>query len=145
MKGTRSAEAGSALIEFAGSLILLAVMFSGIFEIGYSFYTYGELVSAVRPFIGAYTPLYSVGQNRETVSPYLGRTLQLAGYEGELQFGLREEPQRRMTLEQFASRWSAADQGVAFFDPQLWDSWRRRGFPGRVIAADNYTVAVSRL
>jgi hypothetical protein len=50
-----------------------------------------------------------------------------------------------MTLEQFASRWSAADQGVAFFDPQLWDSWRRRGFPGRVIAADNYTVAVSRL
>ena len=48
MKGTRSAEAGSALIEFAGSLILLAVMFSGIFEIGYSFYTYGELVSAVR-------------------------------------------------------------------------------------------------
>jgi 4-amino-4-deoxy-L-arabinose transferase-like glycosyltransferase len=104
-----------------------------------------ELVSAVRPFIGAYTPLYSVGQYRETVSPYLGRTLQLAGYEGELQFGLREEPQRRMTLEQFASRWSAADQGVAFFDPQLWDSWRRRGFPGRVIAADNYTVAVSRL
>jgi 4-amino-4-deoxy-L-arabinose transferase-like glycosyltransferase len=104
-----------------------------------------ELVSAVRPFIGAYTPLYSVGQYRETVSPYLGRTLQLAGYEGELQFGLREEPQRRMTLEQFAARWSAADQGVAFFDPQLWDSWRRRGFPGRVIAADNYTVAVSRL
>jgi 4-amino-4-deoxy-L-arabinose transferase-like glycosyltransferase len=104
-----------------------------------------ELVSVVRPFIGAYTPLYSVGQYRETVSPYLGRTLQLAGYEGELQFGLREEPQRRMTLEQFAARWSAADQGVAFFDPQLWDSWRRRGFPGRVIAADNYTVAVSRL
>ena len=41
-------EAGSALIEFAGSLILLSVMFAGIFEIGYSFYTYGELVSAVR-------------------------------------------------------------------------------------------------
>jgi hypothetical protein len=35
-------------MEFAGSLILLAVMFSGIFEIGYSFYTYGTLVTAVR-------------------------------------------------------------------------------------------------
>jgi hypothetical protein len=34
---------------------------------------------------------------------------------------------------------------VAFFDPGVWDSWRRAGFPGRVIAADNYTVAVSRL
>jgi Flp pilus assembly protein TadG len=45
---TKSSEAGNALIEFAGSLILLAVMFAGIFEIGYSFYTYGELVTAVR-------------------------------------------------------------------------------------------------
>jgi Flp pilus assembly protein TadG len=39
---------GSALIEFAGSLILLTVMFAGIFELGYSFYTYGQLISAVR-------------------------------------------------------------------------------------------------
>jgi len=44
----RRGQAGSALIEFAGSLMLLAVMFTGIFEIGYSFYTYGELVTAVR-------------------------------------------------------------------------------------------------
>jgi Flp pilus assembly protein TadG len=44
----RRGQAGSALIEFAGSLMLLAVMFAGIFEIGYSFYTYGELVTAVR-------------------------------------------------------------------------------------------------
>jgi hypothetical protein len=44
----RGNQGGSALIEFAGSLILLAVMFAGIFEIGYSFYAYGELVTAVR-------------------------------------------------------------------------------------------------
>ena len=103
-----------------------------------------DLVNAVRPFVGAHTPLYSVGQYRETVSPYLGRTLQLAGYEGELRFGLDQEPQRRMSLAQFAQRWSAESSGVAFFDPGVWDSWRRRGLPGRVIAADNYTVAVSR-
>jgi len=104
-----------------------------------------DLVRAVRPFIGVHTPLYSVGQYRETVSPYLGRTLQLAGYEGELRFGLDEEPQRRMSVEQFAARWSAGGAGVAFFDPGVWDSWRRRGLPGRVLAADNYTVAVGRL
>ncbi len=44
----RRGQAGSALIEFAGSLILLTVMFAGIFELGYSFYTYGQLVSAIR-------------------------------------------------------------------------------------------------
>jgi len=104
-----------------------------------------DLVRAVRPFVNAQTPLYSVGQFRETVSPYLGRTLQLAGYEGELHFGQNEEPERRMTIEQFAARWSAGGEAVAFFDPGVWDAWRRRGLPGRVIAADNFTVAVSRL
>jgi 4-amino-4-deoxy-L-arabinose transferase-like glycosyltransferase len=104
-----------------------------------------DLAAAVRPLIHADTPLYSVGQYRETLAPYLGRTLQLAGYEGELQFGLSEEPQRRMSTEQFAARWSVGGDAVAFFDPGVWDQWRRRGLPGRVIAADNYTVAVSRL
>ena len=104
-----------------------------------------ELVQAARPFISAQTPLYSVGQYRETVAPYLGRTLQLVGYEGELQFGLNEEPERRMSREDFAARWSAGGDAVAFFDPGVWDAWRRRGLPGRVIAADHYTVVVSRL
>jgi hypothetical protein len=44
----RRSQAGSALIEFSGSLILLAIMFAGIFELGYSFYAYGTLVTAVR-------------------------------------------------------------------------------------------------
>jgi 4-amino-4-deoxy-L-arabinose transferase-like glycosyltransferase len=104
-----------------------------------------DLVSAVRPLISAHTPLYSVGQYRETISPYLGRTLQLAGYEGELEFGLSEEPQKRMSVEEFAARWSAGGEAVAFFEPDVWDTWRRRGLPGRVIAADYHTVAVSRL
>jgi 4-amino-4-deoxy-L-arabinose transferase-like glycosyltransferase len=104
-----------------------------------------ELVRTVRPFLGPQMPLYSVGQYRETLAPYLGRTLELAGYEGELQFGLDEEPARRMSIEQFAARWSAGGAAVAFFDPGVWDAWRRRGLPGRVLAADNYTVAVSRL
>jgi 4-amino-4-deoxy-L-arabinose transferase-like glycosyltransferase len=103
-----------------------------------------ELVAATRPFIRAGTPLYSVGQYRETISPYLERTLQLVDYEGELQFGLSEEPAARMSLEAFAARWSAGGAAVAFFDPGIWDSWRRRGLPGHVLAADTYTIAVSR-
>jgi 4-amino-4-deoxy-L-arabinose transferase-like glycosyltransferase len=104
-----------------------------------------QLVRTVRPFIEPGMPLYSVGQYRETLSPYLGRTLLLAGYEGELQFGLTEEPDRRMSTEQFAQAWSSGGAAVAFFEPDVWDTWRRRGLPGRVIAADYHTVAVSRL
>jgi 4-amino-4-deoxy-L-arabinose transferase-like glycosyltransferase len=104
-----------------------------------------DLVRAVQPYIGAHTALYSVGQYRETVSPYLGRTLQLVDYEGELRFGQDEEPSRRMSKEQFAARWGSGGEAVAFFDPGVWDTLRRAGLPGRVIAADNHTVAVSRL
>jgi 4-amino-4-deoxy-L-arabinose transferase-like glycosyltransferase len=103
------------------------------------------LVSSVRPLISAHTPLYSVGQYRETIAPYLGRTLQLAAYEGELQFGLSEEPQKRMTLEQFTDRWRSGGEAVAFFEPDVWDRLRRAGLPGRVLAFDYHTVAVSRL
>jgi len=105
-----------------------------------------DLVAAARPSVGPRTSLYSVGQYRETVSPYLGRTLTLVDYEGELAFGLESEPGRQdLSVEAFRARWGASRDAVAFFDPGIWDSWRRQGFPGRVIAADNYTVAVSRL
>ncbi len=42
------ARAGSALIEFAGSLIVLTAVFVGVFEIGYAFFSYATLVNAVR-------------------------------------------------------------------------------------------------
>jgi 4-amino-4-deoxy-L-arabinose transferase-like glycosyltransferase len=105
-----------------------------------------DLVAAARPSIGPETALYSVGQYRETVSPYLGRLLTLVDYEGELAFGLEAEPGRLdLSVAAFKARWDASRDAVAFFDPGIWDSWRRAGFPGRVIAADHYTVAVSRL
>ena len=108
-------------------------------------HTSRALVAAVRPVVGPDTALYSVGQYREGVSPYLARTLQLVAFKGELEFGLNEEPAKDMTMEQFVAHWDAAANAVAFFDPGLWDQWRRRGLPGRVIAADRHTVIVSRL
>ena len=44
----RKSQMGSALIEFAASLILLSAVFAGVFQVGYAFFTYGTLVNAVR-------------------------------------------------------------------------------------------------
>jgi hypothetical protein len=49
------------------------------------------------------------------------------------------------TSADFVARWSSSTDAVAFLDPRVWDEYRRNGLPGRVIAADNKTVAVSRL
>jgi hypothetical protein len=104
-----------------------------------------DLVTATRPFVHAQTDLYSVGQYRETISPYLQRTLTVVQFTGELEFGMNAEPGRQVASpEEFVSRWSASHDAVAFFGPGLWDEYRRQGLPGRVIAADFYTVAVSR-
>jgi 4-amino-4-deoxy-L-arabinose transferase-like glycosyltransferase len=103
------------------------------------------LVAAAQPYIHPQTALYSVGQYRETISPYLQRTLTLVQFRGELDFGLNAEPGRQeASASEFEARWNASTDAVAFFGPQLWDEYRHKGFPGRVIAADHYTVAVSR-
>jgi len=104
-----------------------------------------DLVAAVKPYVHPQTALYSVGQYRETISPYLQRTLTVVEFEGELEFGLHAEPGKQMaTSADFVTRWDASTDAVAFFGPKVWDTYRHRGLPGRVIAADNYTIAVSR-
>jgi 4-amino-4-deoxy-L-arabinose transferase-like glycosyltransferase len=105
------------------------------------------LVRAVAPDVNPGTALYSVGQYRQTIPPYLGRTLILVGYQGtgELDFGEESEPGRQTaSFAQFEHTWDASNDAVAFFDPGLWDHYRRQGLPGRVIAQDSSTVAVSR-
>ena len=104
-----------------------------------------RLAQAVRPLIHPQTQLFSLGQYRETLSPYLRRTVQLVQFDGELAFGLGEEPWKQLTGEAFLSQWNHATDAVAFLDPHMLDAWRRRGLQGRVVASDHDTVAVSRL
>jgi hypothetical protein len=104
-----------------------------------------DLVAQTQPYVHPQTALYSVGQYRETISPYLHRTLTVVDFEGELHFGLTAEPGKQMaTMEDFVTRWDASTDAVAFFGPREWTRLRKQGLPGRVIAADNFTVAVSR-
>jgi 4-amino-4-deoxy-L-arabinose transferase-like glycosyltransferase len=103
------------------------------------------LVQAVAPQVHPATALYSVGEYRQTIPPYLGRTLTLVGFQGELEFGQAREPGRQSaTPEQFVRQWEASRDAIAFFDPRVWDHYRQQGLPGRVIAQDSFTVAVSR-
>ena len=103
------------------------------------------LVQAVASDVHPGTALYSVGEYRQTIPPYLGRKLTLVDFQGELAFGQSREPGRQTaTPEQFVHQWEASRDAVAFFDPRVWDHYRQQGLPGRVIAHDGYTVAVSR-
>ncbi|HVC30123.1 MAG TPA: phospholipid carrier-dependent glycosyltransferase, partial [Steroidobacteraceae bacterium] len=52
------------------------------------------LVQEVAPDVHPGTALYSVGQYRQTIPPYLGRKLILVSFTGELHFGEMREPGR---------------------------------------------------
>ncbi|HZT02561.1 MAG TPA: glycosyltransferase family 39 protein [Steroidobacteraceae bacterium] len=103
------------------------------------------LVQAVAPQVHPGTALYSVGEYRQTIPPYLGRTLTLVSFQGELEFGQAREPGRQTaTPAEFVRQWDASRDAIAFFDPRVWDHYRQQGLPGRIIAQDSFTVAVSR-
>ncbi|MFZ0499896.1 MAG: phospholipid carrier-dependent glycosyltransferase [Steroidobacteraceae bacterium] len=105
------------------------------------------LVQAVAADVNARTALYSVGEYRQTIPPYLGRTLVLVDFKGsgELDFGEASEPGRQTASpEQFVHEWDASRDAIAFFDPRVWDHYRQQGLPGRIIAQDSFTVVVSR-
>jgi 4-amino-4-deoxy-L-arabinose transferase-like glycosyltransferase len=104
-----------------------------------------KMVMTIKPLIGPQTQLFSIGQYRETLSPYLQRTLTLVQFQGELAFGISEEPAGELTQEQFLTRWNAATDAVVFINPAILDDWRKRGLQGKVIGGDNATLAVSRL
>ena len=103
------------------------------------------LVQAVAPQVHPGTALYSVGEYRQTIPPYLGRTLTLVSFQGELEFGQAREPGRQSaTPAEFVRQWEASRDAIAFFDPRVWDHYRQQGLPGHIIAQDSFTVAVSR-
>jgi 4-amino-4-deoxy-L-arabinose transferase-like glycosyltransferase len=103
-----------------------------------------KLVMTVAAQIGPETELFTVGQYRETLSAYLRRTLTVVDFQGELEFGLAEEPGRGLTNEAFLARWNAATNAVAFIPPAVLETWRSRGLQGKVIGGDNQTLVVSR-
>ena len=104
-----------------------------------------QLVQEVKPFVHRRTKLFSVGQYRQTIPPYLGRLLTLVGYSGELGYGEKLQPGlMTATPSQFVREWDASHNAVAFFGLPVWRRYRKEGLPGHVIARDSFTVAVRR-
>ena len=103
------------------------------------------LVDAMRPHVGAGTQLFSVGQYRQTVAPYLGRTLRLVDYRGDLDFGLSQEvPDAEMSIEQFMQSWEGLKDGVAVIAASRFPDLEPRLAPFDIVARDRSSVVIKR-
>ena len=93
----------------------------------------------------ANTELFSVDQYRQSVAPYLGATLRMVRYQGELEFGLHQEDAGFIpSLDRFAEEWKARTDALAFVEPAAFEVLRARGLPMHVVARDARSIVIAR-
>src|SRR5882672_4971459 len=103
------------------------------------------LIKATTPQLQAGTTLYCVEDYEQSIPFYLKRPCTLVGYRGELDFGLRQDPERWIPdLAQFAARWQGENDAMAVIRAETYRELRRMGLPMRVIYTAPSLVAVVR-
>jgi hypothetical protein len=91
------------------------------------------------------TQLYAVRTYDQTLPFYLGHTMTLVETRGELDFGLRLEPDKGVaTLAAFGARWRADPQALAVMEPDTYALLRAEGLPMVVRASSPTRLIVSR-
>ncbi|HSD42584.1 MAG TPA: glycosyltransferase family 39 protein [Burkholderiales bacterium] len=88
-------------------------------------------------------PVYAVRMYDQTLPFYLGRLVTVVEFTGELEPGIRADPQRQVsTLEAFRARWHADPAAFAIMPPDTFETLRREGFPASLVAEDAKKVLV---
>ena len=101
------------------------------------------LATSVRSNIGPATQIFSVGQYRQTLAPYLGRTPHVVNYQGELAFGQAQEASpAAFSLEHFLQQWPLHSNAVAIVDRRLYDNLGPARLPGLLLAFDGESVVL---
>lgn len=105
----------------------------------------GERLAAALPAGSVGAPVYSVGTYDQTLPFYWQRTVILAAYRGELDFGLRHRQGGEIaTLDELLPAWSAAGEAFAVMEVEMFDRLKQRGVPMRELGRDTRRVLVAR-
>jgi 4-amino-4-deoxy-L-arabinose transferase-like glycosyltransferase len=135
----------------AGLGIAVAGLFLGVQTMGAAAqalspaYSQHSLADQMTPSITPDAHLYSLQDYPQSLPFYLGRTLTVVAYKGELEFGIGQEPAKWIPdLDAFASQWRSETQAVAVMPPQTYDDLQRQGLPMTVIGRDPQHIAVKK-
>jgi len=141
---SRERPLAGALVLGAGALFLSATGLLGHEALGRSnsaHYIADQIRHALKPD----APFYSVGMYDQTLPFYLKRTVTLVDYSDEFEFGLTQEPQRRInTIEEFEKRWRGDPMAYAVMREETWRRLRADGLPMRELARDTRRVIVAK-
>jgi 4-amino-4-deoxy-L-arabinose transferase-like glycosyltransferase len=134
----------AALVLGAGALFLSATALLGHEALGRSNSAH-YIAEEIRPGLKPDAPFYSVGMYDQTLPFYLRRTVTLVDYADEFEFGLAQEPQRRIaTIEDFKKRWREDPMAYAVMSGETHRRLQAEGLPMRVLARDTRRVIVAK-
>ena len=105
----------------------------------------GRALAPVLAAVPAGAPMFSVQTYDQTLPFYLGRTMTLVDYRGELAYGIEHAPQLAIdSLATFEQRWRELPTAAAVMPVATYLELANRGLPMRVLGQDRRRVAVSR-
>lgn len=129
-----------AVVSFLGlSLLSISLGHQGSLRTGRS------LAAQIPAHLAAHAPIFSVRTYDQTLPFYLRRTMILVGYRGELDYGLRHDPESGIgEVTAFEQRWRDMPEAIAIMPHAIYSQLAARGLPMRVLGRDQKRVAVSR-
>lgn len=101
-----------------------------------------QLADEIRPLMRADTQLFVVKTYYQTLPFYLGRTLTIVGFSGELELGQKAEPGKWIPkLDDFRQRWQQPGDAIAVAPAAVAKSLQTEGLPMEIIATSRRRVA----
>ena len=103
------------------------------------------IAAAIRPYVKANEPFYSVASYEQTLPFYLKRTFTLVAYQDEMAFGIMQEPQRWIAdLASFAKVWQEQPAALAIMEVRTYPQLKQQGLAMKVIYEDTQHIVVSK-
>lgn len=105
-------------------------------------------VPAIQAELKADTPIYAVGRYEQSLPFYLQRTTILVEHPDEMEFGLGIQPQlwirkRDDFIQQWQEMATANKSAVAFLNPAIYEDFKQKSIPMRVIGNDPKRVIIA--
>jgi 4-amino-4-deoxy-L-arabinose transferase-like glycosyltransferase len=106
-------------------------------------YSKADLARQIAAYDRPGQPFYSLDDYPQSLPFYLKRTLTIVAYQGELEFGIGQEPQKWIPdLEGFIAQWGRDKAALAVMPPGTYSELQKQGLPMQLIGRDPDHVVV---
>jgi Aminoarabinose transferase C-terminal domain len=104
-----------------------------------------HIAAAIRGYVKPETPFYSVLNYEQTLPFYLQHTFTLVMFQDEMDFGIKQEPERYIaTLEAFAQVWAAQPEALAIMPVYAYPQLQQQGLTMHTIYQDDQYIVVNK-